>query len=70
LGKLEGQDLFEHEQVSLRPVVTYPIAVELSYMLGVAGIHDELRNGGLMLKKLEDRQQKYGSSVKIQTLRA
>jgi hypothetical protein len=70
LGKLEGQDLLEHEQLSLRPVVTYPIAVELSYMLGVAGIHDDLRNGGLVLKKLEDPQQKYESSLKIHTLRA
>jgi hypothetical protein len=70
LGKLEGQDLLEHEQLSLRPVVTYPIAVELSYMLGFAGIHDDLRNGGLVLKKLEDPQQKYESSLKIQTLRA
>jgi len=57
LRKLESEHLFEHEQVCLGPVLAHSVAIAFSYVLGIVGVHDEVGNGGLVLKKLENGQQ-------------
>jgi len=52
LGEFESENLLEHVQVVLSPVGTNLVAIKVCDVLGVVGMHDEVGDGRLVMKKL------------------